>query len=295
MNNRPPETALVAEGGGMRGVFTTGLLDSFLERRFDPFQLYIGVSAGATGIAAFLAEMKGRNRKIYTELSIQPEFINFRRFLRGGHLMDLDWLWNITISQMRLDLRKIYGKGRPFIVGMTSVATGREVFKETAAYNLEHVLKASSALPLLYRGFPIVDNEQMTDGGLADPIPVSEAIRRGARRIMVIRTRPLDYRSRPDPTASLMKWYLRGNPPLRAALNKHDRTYNEAVALIREPPAGVSIIEVCPPRNFRIGRLTRNADALREGYEQGRTMADDAVIRWERSEKRWTGGPGKVA
>lgn len=83
------------------------------------------MSAGATSIAAFLAEMHGRNRKIYTDLSVRPEFISLWRFLRGGHLMDLDWLWNLTISRMRLDLPKIYGKNRPFPVGMTSVETGR--------------------------------------------------------------------------------------------------------------------------------------------------------------------------
>ena len=82
----------------MRGVFSTGVLDGFLERQFDPFHLYVGVSAGATSIAAYLAEMHGRNRRIYTELSTGPEFINLARFLRGGHLMDLDWLWNVTIS-----------------------------------------------------------------------------------------------------------------------------------------------------------------------------------------------------
>ncbi len=182
------DTALVVEGGGMRGIFSTGLLDGFLEHQFDPFLMYVGVSAGATSIAAFLAGMHGRNKKIYTDLSVRPEFISLWRFLRGGHLMDLDWLWNLTISRMRLDLPKIYGKNKPFLVGMTSVETGRPLFKETDAGNLEQVLKASSALPVFYRGFLTIDHQQMTDGGVSDPIPVGEALRRGATRIMVVRS-----------------------------------------------------------------------------------------------------------
>jgi predicted patatin/cPLA2 family phospholipase len=282
LNAQPIKTAMVVEGGGMRGVFSTGLLDGFMERHFDPFHMYIGVSAGATNIAAFLAEMHGRNRRIYTEFSVGPEFISLWRFLRGGHLMDLDWLWNLTMSRMRLDLSKIYGKGRPFIVGMTSVETGRAVFKETSADNLEHVLKASSALPFFYRGFLAVDSQQMTDGGVSEPIPVAEAIRRGATYIMVIRSRPRGFWSKPDPLSSLIKLFLHDYPLLQAALNSHDRTYNETVAIIRNPPAGVSIIEVCPPDEFRPGRLTRDARVLKEGYEQGRAMACDAIMRWER-------------
>ena len=149
------DTALVVEGGGMRGVFSTGLLDGFLERKFDPFCLCIGVSAGATSIAAYLAGMYGRNRKIYAELSVGPEFVNHWRFLRGGHFMDLDWMWNQTISRMRLDLDRIYSRRRPFLVGMTDVRTGAPVYRITSAADLEQVLKASSALPVIYRGFPL--------------------------------------------------------------------------------------------------------------------------------------------
>lgn len=279
----PCKTALVVEGGGMRGVFSTGLLDGFLERRFDPFHLYVGVSAGATSLAAYLAEMHGRNRRIYTELSTGPEFISLWRFLRGGHLMDLDWLWDITISRMRLDLSKIYGKGRPLVVGMTSVETGRATFKETAASNLEQALKASSALPIVYRGFVKVDGRPMTDGGVSDPIPIAEAIQRGAKRIMVIRTRPRDHRNRPDAVSALTPLFLRGYPGLQAALRAHDRIYNETVALIRRPPEGVSIVEICPPDNFKPNRFTRDAAALLEGYEQGRALAGDAIMKWERS------------
>ena len=276
-----PYTALVVEGGGMRGVFSTGLLDGFLVRKFDPFHLCIGVSAGATSLAAYLAGMHGRNRKIYTELSVGPEFINLWRFLRGGHLMDLDWLWDITIDRMRLNLDRIYSRQRPFLVGMTDVGTGATVYWDTSAVDLEQVLKASSALPIIYRGFPLVNGRPMTDGGLSDPIPVAEAIRRGAKRIMLVRTRPHSHRSQPEAMSHLMYWLLPKYPALRATIKSHDRIYNEAIALIRRPPDGVSIIEICPPDSFRPGKFTRDAGVLQEGYEQGRAMAGDAIARWE--------------
>ncbi len=282
LTRRPLETALVVEGGAMRGVFSTGVLDGFLDRGFNPFHFFIGVSAGATNLAAYLAEMPGRNRRIYTDLSTRPEFINIVRFLRGGHLMDLDWLWDLTISTMRLDLARIYSGGRPFIVGLTDVRTGKAVYKETSSENLEHVLKASSALPLFYRNFPLVDGRPMTDGGVADPIPVAKAIRNGARRVMVIRSRSSDFHKISDPTYFAMSFFFGQHSALRATIKNQNRIYDDAISLIQNPPAGVSIVEVCPSPLFRPRRFTRKPDVLLEGYELGRAAADDAIRRWSR-------------
>jgi predicted patatin/cPLA2 family phospholipase len=282
IQRQPLENALVVEGGAMRGIFTAGVLDVFLERRFNPFALYIGVSAGASNIAAYLAEMRGRSRKIYTELSGRPEFISVSRFLRGGHMMDLDWMWDITISLMRLDLAAIYAKGRPFLVGLTDVASGTPIYHETSAGNLEHLLKASSALPVFYRDFPVVDGRRVTDGGVSDPIPVAEAIRRGARRIMVIRSRPRGFHRRRDLSSYFVSWFLQRHPGLRATILNQNRIYNEAVSIIHDPPPGVSIVEVCPPSGFRLGRFSTAPAELEVGYAQGRAQAEDAIARWGR-------------
>ena len=196
-------TALIVEGGALRGVFSTGILDGFLEVQFNPFDFYMGVSSGASNLAAYLAEMIGRNKRIYTDYSLRPQFINMARFLRGGHLMDLDWLWDTTIREIRLDLQRIYVKGKPFIVVLTDVQTGEAIYKQTSAHDLEHVLKASSAMPLFYRSYPIVDARPMTDGGVADAIPIGKAIDLGARRIMVIRSRHRDYLKHTIPLIAL--------------------------------------------------------------------------------------------
>lgn len=85
----PPVRALVVEGGAMRGIFSTGVLDGFLARNFNPFDIYFGVSSGSGNLAAFLARMPGRNLKIYTDYSLRPEFINWRRAAMGGP----SWTW----------------------------------------------------------------------------------------------------------------------------------------------------------------------------------------------------------
>jgi predicted patatin/cPLA2 family phospholipase len=135
-------------------------------------------------------------------------------------------------------------------------------------------------MPLLYRAYPEVDGRPMTDGGVADSIPVGEAIRRGARRIMVIRSRRRDYMKRHGLSERVMRWHVRHYPFLRQAMAKRVERYNEAVALIRRPPEGVSIIEICPPASFRVSRLSQDRMILQEGYEQGRALAAEAIARW---------------
>ncbi|MHB9097963.1 MAG: patatin-like phospholipase family protein [Syntrophales bacterium] len=217
------------------------------------------------------------------EYSLSPDFISFSKFFRGGHLLDLDWLWEVTIREIRLDLGVVYSRGKPFIVVMTDVQTGDAVYQLTGAGDLEQVLKASSAMPLLYRDYPRVGGRPMTDGGVADALPVGEAIRRGARRIMVIRSRPRESLKCNSTTEYVLRWHVRRYPLLRQAMAKRIRRYNEAVELIRTPPNGVSIIEICPPENFRVSRLSKDRRVLQEGYGQGRALAGEAMELWKRA------------
>ncbi|MCL4468481.1 MAG: patatin-like phospholipase family protein, partial [Deltaproteobacteria bacterium] len=99
MNNKPVKSALVVEGGGMRGMFTAGVLHAFGSAGFDPFDLYIGVSAGACNLASHLAGQNNRNYDINVNLSTTRDFINGWRFLRGGHFMDIDWLWDASMKE----------------------------------------------------------------------------------------------------------------------------------------------------------------------------------------------------
>jgi predicted patatin/cPLA2 family phospholipase len=120
----------------------------------------------------------------------------------------------------------------------------------------------------------------MTDGGVADAIPVMEAIRLGARRIMVIRSRHRDYQKRLGLSDYFMSWYLRRYPSLKQAMAKRVQRYTETVALIRKPPDGITIVEICPPSNFRVSRLSQNRLILQEGYEQGRALTVETIARW---------------
>lgn len=272
------KTALVVEGGAMRGIFATGVMDAFMEADFNPFDLYIGVSAGSTALAAYVAGMYQRNYKIFTTYSIGGDFISWKKFFRGGHLVDLDWLWEVTIRDMRLDLEKICEGRHDFLVGVTDAQTGQAVFLKPAVENLEEITKASSALPIMYREQVAVDGRVYVDGGLAAPIPVEEAFRQGADRIMVIRSRPKDFEMKEKPLNQMVsRSVLKQYPAVVQAVKARPLTYAKSIAFMRCPPSRISILEVNPPESFKTKRLTQNLDQLNADYELGKAAGRQAM------------------
>jgi predicted patatin/cPLA2 family phospholipase len=261
--------ALVVEGGGMRGIFSTGVLDGFMDRQYRPFDVCLGVSAGSTNLAAWLAHQQGRNHKVITDYSCRPQFISFKRFLRGGHWLDLDWLWDITIREIRLDLATFAKQPIPLYVVTTKVVDGQAAYIRATSENLEQLLKASCSVPIVYRHFTTIDGKPMTDGGVADAIPVIQAHCMGAREITVILSRPNGYRKKPPRSPWLLRRLLSKTPHLADAMISRAEQYNQAIDFIENPPAGCRIRVIAPPRAFGVGRMTTDAAKLREGYDMG--------------------------
>ncbi|MGD0021405.1 MAG: patatin family protein [Smithellaceae bacterium] len=273
MSNNTDKSALVVEGGGMRGIFAAGVLHAFGKTNFDPFDLYIGVSAGACHLASHLAGQNDRNFDITLRYSLTSKFINPWRFLFGGHLMDLDWMWEQTITNYRLDLPYLFNKLRmqkkEYIVVSTAMDTGNALYLRPDEDTLEHYLKVSSSLPIFYRNILEVNGEKATDGGIADAIPVREACRRGATDITVIRSRPSDYVKKQSPFTFILSIYYRKYPRLVEKFRKRARNYMAAVDFIHHPPEGVRITELAPPNNVDISRTTQNEAVLRATYQIG--------------------------
>ncbi|ATL98880.1 patatin family protein [Aeromonas sp. CA23] len=269
------QTALVVEGGAMRGIFAAGVLDAFLAQGRTAFDHCIGVSAGAVNLAAFLAGQRGRNHSVITDYSCRPEFISLARFVRGGHWLDLDWLWAITIRECRLDLARFAANPVPLTVVATRVSDGQAAYLKGNAAELEQQIKASCSVPLVYRDFVRIGGEAMTDGGVADSIPVRHAYEQGARDITVVLSRPLGYRKRAPRLPALHRYLLRETPALaRASLSRH-QSYNDAIDFIRQPPADCRIRVIVPPAGFRVGRMTTDKGRLEQGYQMGWQAALD--------------------
>jgi predicted patatin/cPLA2 family phospholipase len=273
-------SAIVVEGGAMRGIYAAGVLDVFLEHDFHPFDLAIGASAGACNLASHLAGQHGRNRRCYTTQMSRTEFVDPRRFLRGGHWIDIDYLWDAFAREDPLDVTAAAAHPTKLVVAATSVETGDAEFFEPGAHELIEVLRASSAVPVLFRKTVELGGKRYVDGGVSAPIPVEEAYRRGARRILVIRSRPERFGGPSRVESVLASLALRGQPGLARAFRAYRDVYARSVAFLRHPPHGCTIIEVVPSRHLLTGRTTRDPRALAEDYAAGRAAGVRAMRRW---------------
>lgn len=193
-NTRKKRIALVAQGGGQRGIFTAGILDSFLEAGFDPFELYFGTSAGALNISSYISRQQGFAHNFITHYTTQERFFNLFKYIRHKKFMDLEWAFDASgvvhpaISGLDIALKTL--EHRNAYACATNMRTLKAQYFPMFKENWLQVLKASCAIPLLYPSAVNIDNQFYVDGGVTGAIPAKEAFDRGADIIIVIRTEP---------------------------------------------------------------------------------------------------------
>lgn len=266
-------TAIVVEGGAMRGIFSAGVLDGLLEQELTGFDLAIGTSAGACNLASFVARQHGRNLRCYVNIMARRQLFSVRRALRGGHYMDLDWLWDAFAAEDPLDETAVANARTELVSVATCARTGEPVYQTARAPSIHRDLKAGCALPFLYRGPVVLGERHVVDGGLVDPIPAREAYRRGARQMVVIRSRPSQTVKRANALTRPVSALLSRQPAVaRASLHTAQR-YQEAVAFVHQPPADAQVLELAPSVPLKTKRTTQNVVSLRADYELGRALA----------------------
>jgi predicted patatin/cPLA2 family phospholipase len=187
--------ALVAQGGGQRGIFTSGVLDAFLLSNFDPFDAFYGTSAGALNLCGFLCRQRGIGRSFILELTTQPEFFHLFSYIRRKRYLGLDWaLEKICDYPYRLDIdmgRQVLGSRQAY-AAVTNTADLRDRYLPMLKSEWRKVMVATCAIPRLYHQAIHIGDEEFVDGGVSASIPVQEAWRQSARFIAVIRTEGAD-------------------------------------------------------------------------------------------------------
>ncbi|MCW3465036.1 patatin-like phospholipase family protein [Chitinophaga nivalis] len=265
--------ALIIEGGGMRGIFSVGVLDAFLRHKYDPFDMYIGVSSGACNIPSHIAGQFRRNFDSYTGHMASKHFLNFSRFLRGGHYMDLDWLWNSTQEENPIHFEKAYQvmqeKHKRFYVVATNAQSGKPVYLSPTPANWLDCLKSSSALPLYYRKGCVINNERLVDGVLSDPLPVKFAHEQGARNIVVIRSQKYPYARKADNKTKLFSLLLLKYPQVRKQLLNYHHTYNTAVDFLGKSSQPFTLQQILPGKSMKTSQVTQDINILKNDYEMG--------------------------
>lgn len=271
---RPGKLALVCEGGGQRGIFTAGVLDEFQRANFNPFDMMLGTSAGAQNLSAYVCGQVGYARRVITRYTTSKLFFNPLRFVRGGNLIDLDWLVDITAQELPLAMdvgEKLFASGREFYMCACRSDDYTPDYFAPTAENWTDIIKASSAIPGLHRtGFDL-DGISYLDGGISDAIPVREAARRGAQTIVVIRTVPSQMTYTPQWLKRIERWLTDSAlQPLITIMHRHEESYRATQDFIENPPGELNIVEIFPPHVLASMALGSRISSLNQDYHLGR-------------------------
>ncbi len=275
--------ALVVEGGGMRGAFTSGVLDAFLQQQFNPFDLCVGVSSGSTNLANYLAAQQGRTLQIYLDHSLRSEFIQYGRFFKGGDLLDLKWMWDVVEKEHPLNQSHLFASHPEFYMVLTHAISGEATYIKASKDNILEGLRASSSIPVLTRQAVEVFGEPYFDGGVADALPIHwTAQQNNVSKLMVLRTRPKSYfKASSKGDQFLAKYMFKQQRGFAQSLLARTQRYNDSVEFVRSS-SEQKILEVCPPdlKNMA-GRLSKNKAKIRYSYDVGMETGLKAIEQWK--------------
>lgn len=263
----------------MRGIFLTGVLQAFADRRYSPFKLIVGSSAGAINGTAFAIDCINVVRDAYFSKLLTGDFIHISNVLNyQKHVLDLDWMINTILGDENPFNRKRLKKAPPVLITATHCAENslpETVYLNSKRDDIVTALKATAAIPFLYRGFVTYGEYSFLDGGLMDPIPFRKAIDMGFREdhILVVVTREKGYRKKEESfiVKTLYESYYKKKQftPLIKAMENRFRHYNRTLDELEERYTGIDVIY--PPDNFKVSRLTQEGRKILEGFEQGVT------------------------
>jgi predicted patatin/cPLA2 family phospholipase len=265
------KTALIVEGGAMRGAWAAGVLAYLQERGRRQYDFVYAASSGACSAAYFVADMWEPGLTIWRELA--SRVVRKTNFLRRKPIIDLAYLVDHVMRiRVPLSVEALQRAPTKFFIVLTNCHTGEPVYFHVFDDRVFAALRATSSMPLATRGFDFVDGQPYADGGVSDPIPVRRAIQDGATDITVVLTHNPVFRLKPAPS-----WMGRFAFPdfpavARVWTAQQNVYYNAALDLMKRPPTGVRIRVFRPMRQMPVGSFSvepkQIAAALALGHDE---------------------------
>ena len=274
---REIRTGLVLEGGGMRGVFTCGVLDWLLDNGWS-FPYTVGVSAGACNGLSYMSRQRGRAKYSNIDMLKQYKYIGLKYLWTQHSILDQKLLYQDFPERLvPYDFEAYKANPGEFEMVTTNCLTGLPAYlQEKNDYRrLVRIAKASSSLPYVCP-VVMVDRMPMLDGGIVDSIPVERAMARGFGRCVVVLTRHRGYRKQGRNVKA--PWFIyRRFPELRAALSRRSECYNRQLELVERLEDEGRILAIRPSGELEVDRLEDNTAKLTALYEEGYAEAEKAL------------------
>ncbi len=266
------KTALVIEGGGFKSVFSAGVLDAFLINKFNPFDIYIGVSSGAMALSYYITGQYKIYFSFSKEVSVNTEFLSYTHALSDQGYMDLKFLTEYANKNKPLELQKMkeYTEYKQFYIVGTNLDNGEAVYLKPTKQNAYNCLRATSSLPFFTKGKCQINGVDLMDGAWADPIPAKSAANFGANKIIVIRPHPLGYKMNGLSYLGLLAGYWwKNNPKVSDNFFNEHNNYSEAVDFLTKKHKNIEILQICPDNFLKSGVVGTSKEDLTQDYHCG--------------------------
>ena len=287
MKGKKDKIALVVEGGGFKSAFTAGILDVFLINRFNPFDLYVGISGGAMNLTSYISRQYKRNFKIINAMCHNAHFISIIRFLKGGNYMELKYMLNVASEKFPFDMDAAnYNLGNSdcrFVV--TNFDTGRPSYLSVKKFGWIKTVQATGSLPVATRGYCTIDGKKYIDGGLSDPLPIKKVYNLGYKKIVLLRTNPKNLKPDWNIESLYAPIFFRDNLKIQKLINNNDKIYFKSQKYINNHPSDLKLIHLAPKKKLKCGVISSTKDHIHQDYLNGIEIALDSMFKLKKIAK----------
>lgn len=265
------KAALVLEGGALRGMYTSGVLDTFLKNNME-FECVAGVSAGALNAMSYISKQPGRSAKINLEYCDDPRYIGRKAFIKNKGIIGYDYLFgDISEDKVPFDFKSFENTNQRFVIVTTNCEKAETEYLEKSNCNdLFKAAQASSSMPLA-SAMVEINNNHYLDGAVTTSIPVKWALEQGYEKVVVVLTRDKTYR-KPMITNKMKKLYklaYHKYPELIEKLNTMPERYNKLQEELLELEKEGKIFIIRPEKEVTVSRLEKDKTKLENLYKEG--------------------------
>lgn len=262
------KVGLVLEGGAMRGMYTAGILDAFLDNDIDVDAL-VGVSAGALFGVNYVSKQRGRAIRYNKRFNSDKNYMGLRPLFREGNIVSTEYAYHKVPKELDKFDDEAYKKSNiSFYAVVTNMENGKaEYIKVKSVFEQMDTLRASGSMPFVSRPVTIGDNQYL-DGAVADSIPFEFMRKLGCDKVIVVLTRNLGYIKAPLPKVLIRLWYGK-KTAFSKRLAKRHLVYNRSIEKLQELEAKGEVFVFRPSRPMKIGKIEKNPKRLQKVYELG--------------------------
>lgn len=263
------QAGLVLEGGGLKGAYTTGVLDFFLEKGIEFSRVY-GVSAGAVHMMSYLSKQRRRSIKISVKYANDKRYCSVESLLRTGDIFNVDMCYNLIPRKYEPFDNETYMRyaGKAYAV-VTNIETGKpEYLRVKDGFGDMQKVRASASLPLVSRNVEI-GGKLYLDGGISDPVPIQKSILDGNEKNIVILTKEVGYVRKPASQLGLIKMRYKKFPKVYELMKKRHIAYNDTLEFLSRQQENGQAFVIRPEKPSEVGRLEKDPEKIKALYKEG--------------------------